>query len=205
MLRGGVGSEPLRPGERLPSQGGEGKQAKIKIHTLLIKPRNSLISFKKNGGNPLHPKGEKSLFSRISKIPKSAWRSVTPGERHVWEGRESSSRAAYPHPPALRRYSYTASHHPLKGRVCWPRSPWQSQSRETPPLACKNWSRGDPGLHRFGPSPARPAPQLHRGRAPLAEETKLQFPPRGCPALTTGPEAAVVHACLLSILLSPEP
>lgn len=30
MLRGGVGSEPLRPGEGLPSEGGEGKQDKVK-------------------------------------------------------------------------------------------------------------------------------------------------------------------------------
>lgn len=44
-----------------PQRQEKANRTKIKIHILLIKPCISFISFRKNGGNPLHPKKEKSL------------------------------------------------------------------------------------------------------------------------------------------------
>lgn len=66
-------------------------RTKIKIHILLIKPCISFISFKKNDGNPLHPKGEKSLpliFCRYWNLPGGLW----PPERGM-SGREGTAAA----------------------------------------------------------------------------------------------------------------
>lgn len=142
-------------------------RTKTNPHILIFKPCTSFISFKKNGGNPLHPKGEKSLplvFQRYWNPPGGPWLP----ERG---GRGGQRQSCLP-PSSCPQRVFVYCRSPSRAESAGPGAP----GRETPPPACKNWSWDHPGLHTFGPSPARPAPQLQQGLAALTERTQLRAP-----------------------------